>query len=110
MSEADVQRAVLDWLSVKGVLAFRMNVGVARYGKSYVKYGTPGMADVLAFPMMRSGFVSDEQWTMPTWIELKAAKGVQSDYQKSFQLQVECVGHAYILVRSIEELEAKIIL
>jgi len=42
---------------------------------------------------------------VPLWIECKAAKGKQSELQKSFQEQVEREGHRYIVARSIEDVE-----
>jgi hypothetical protein len=107
--ESVVQKQILEWLAAKHILAFRMQTGSAI--KSYggktrkISFGVPGMADILAFPNKRSEFSSPEQWTQPTWIEVKAAKGKQSELQKSFQQQVEEAGHTYVICRCIEDLE-----
>jgi hypothetical protein len=80
-----------------------------------VTFGLPGMADILAFPhnpvVLWKGISPYETIVdrfMPTWIELKAPKGKQSELQKSFQEKVESEGHRYLLIRSLDELEAQL--
>lgn len=123
--EGQILRAVLGYLAAKHIFALRMNSGstlAAHNGKTRrINYGVPGCADLLAFPKdverihgsdileidrhMFPGFV-DVHSVRPLWIECKAAKGRQSEPQKSFQEQVEREGHRYIICRSIEDLEA----
>jgi hypothetical protein len=109
MKEAEIKAAILDWLGSKRVLTFRMNTGagVSVYkGKTrLIRYGTPGMADILAFSHF-GGYEYDE--ARPVWIEVKNEKGQQSEYQRSFQKLVEGDGHKYILVRSVEDVERAI--
>ena len=90
--EAGVQRAILDLLAAEHVLAFRMNSGVLKTERRFVRFGVPGMADVLAFP----GPV--------LWIECKSDRGRQTAEQASFQRMVESHGHAYLLARAPEDL------
>jgi hypothetical protein len=98
--ESQVLHAILDYLAAVRILAFRQNVGIATFGVEgatrHVPYGVLGMADIVAFPKNRPVL----------WIEVKTAKGIQSDLQKSFQRQVEEYGHEYLIVRSIDDLEA----
>ena len=104
MKESELQRLVMDWLTAKHILAFRMNVGAMKIDKRFVKYGVMGMADILAFiPVMCSSGDDGDKFIQPCWIELKTDKGKQSEFQKSFQAQVEEHGHTYILARSLEE-------
>ena len=49
MKESPVQRLILDWLAAEHILAFRMNTGVAKFDDRFVRFGTKGMADILAF-------------------------------------------------------------
>lgn len=112
MRESQIQSAILEYLAAKHVLAFRMNTGAvlaSHNGKTrMVRYGVPGMADVLAFPTVyRSDgiHVTAIPCVLPLWIECKAAKGKQSELQKSFQQQVELHGHRYIVAHSIEDVE-----
>lgn len=103
MSEAQTQRLILDWLAAKGILSFRMNTGAVKVDKRFLRFGTPGMADILAFPV--SGVDRLGNWCeciVPIWIEVKAPKGVQSELQKSFQKRVETEGHSYILARDLD--------
>jgi len=97
--ESQTQRLILDWLAAKRILAFRMNSGAVKTDKRFFRFGVAGMADILAFP---------EEWQAitPTWIEVKAAKGRQSEFQKSFQRQVEEAGHRYILAKSVDDVIA----
>jgi len=111
MSEANTQKAILDWLAAKHILAYRMNVGGLRdaTGRT-VRFGTPGMADILAFPnhKRRVDTVFGNVLTdisLPTWIEVKSVTGKQSALQKSFQEQVEREGHKYILARDLKDVE-----
>jgi len=59
-----------------------------------------GNKGILAF-RMNTGAVHSEY--KGNWIEVKAPKGIQSELQRSFQLQVESHGHRYILARSLED-------
>jgi hypothetical protein len=115
--EGAILKQILDYLVTKHVLAFRMNTGAMQSEhngkKRFMRFGTPGMADILAF-IPRDGWWYSED--MPsilkpglmqevTWIECKAPKGRQSELQKSFQAQVEAEGHKYILAFSSDDLE-----
>lgn len=106
-----IQAAIMDWLAAEHILAFRMNSGAmfGEYkGKRWaVRFGTPGMADVLAFddwePALPSAMM---RLCVPTWIECKAPKGVQSEDQKSFEQLVKSYGHRYILAKSLDDVIA----
>jgi hypothetical protein len=106
VKESEIQKAILDYLAARHILAFRMQTGasVSEYkGKTrMVRYGTPGMADILAFPMR---ITWENEGVIPLWLEVKADNGKQSEMQKSFQAQVEDEGHVYAIVRSIEDVE-----
>jgi hypothetical protein len=114
--EGAVLKAVLDYLAARHILAFRMPVGAVKMDdKRFMRFGTPGMADVLAFPLedrWKSDNYNDCAFYLgqfpapPVWIECKAPKGKQSEFQKSFQAQVEEAGHRYGICRSIEDVEA----
>jgi len=98
VSERDTQKAILQFLALKRVLAYRMNTGAAVYEtagkKRFVRYGNPGMADILAITTGGQCI----------WIEVKAAKGKQSESQIRFQREVEKRGHTYLVARSVEDL------
>ena len=114
--EGQLQRLVIDWLAAKHIFSMRMNSGTLMGASGRpVTFGIPGCTDILAFPRNPIVlFKGQAPWEtivdrfIPTWIELKAPKGKQSDLQKSFQAQVEAEGHRYLLVHSLEELEAQL--
>lgn len=99
MKESQIQRAILDYLAATGVMAFRMNTGAvkAEYnGRTrFMRFGVPGMADLVAFPAGRV-----------CWIECKSETGRQSPEQRSFQDQVQRHGHRYTLCRSVDDVIA----
>ena len=71
--------------------------------KRFMRFGVPGMADILAFPVYSDGLIAGR--IIPFWLEVKTAEGKQSEMQKSFQAQVENARHKYAVVRSIEDVE-----
>jgi len=109
--EAAILKSILIYLQARHVLAFRQNVGAVEavyHGNSrFMRFGVPGMADVLAFPYWLMSSKADNviKIIKPLWIEVKTATGKQSDLQKSFQQQVESHGHKYVIARSIEDVE-----
>lgn len=98
--EADVQRAITDWLSAKRIFWMRMNVGamsgVHNGKRRFVRFARPGTADLLT--------VSPDACKCPciTWIEVKRPGGKQSEEQADFQREVESHGMAYILADSLD--------
>jgi len=108
MPERDLLKAVLDYLAAEHVLAFRMAVGATTVGNRFFRWGTPGMADVIAFPRVWifAPFPGHAHWEAGPvlWLETKTAKGKQSPLQRSFQLQVEEYGHRYAIIRSLDDL------
>lgn len=92
MTESDTQRTILDWLKLHRVLHWRNNVGGAKLGGYFVKFGVPGLPDIFA---IRGGKIYG--------IEVKAAKGRQSQLQHDFQLDFTEAGGIYLLARSLED-------
>ncbi len=92
--EHAVQKLILDYLSCRNILAFRMNTGAAHFGERFIRFGTVGMADILSFP---------GNYPFPVWIEVKSKTGRMSEYQKSFQALVESHRHRYVLARSLDD-------
>lgn len=107
--EGQLQRLVLDWLAAKHIFSLRMNSGtlINPAGRP-VTFGVPGCADILAFPHETIDPIRQYDSIVPTWIELKAPKGKQSELQASFQKRVEEEGHRYLLIRDLGELEAQL--
>lgn len=104
MKESAIQRSILDYLAARRILAFRMQTGAVKLDTRFVRFGVPGMADILA---IRQACCEDFPYShqLVYWIECKAPKGKQSPLQISFQLQVETEGHRYVIARSIQDVE-----
>ena len=45
--ERDIQRQILDWLRLKRIFHYRQNVGAQKIGTRYVRYGVPGLPDIV---------------------------------------------------------------
>jgi hypothetical protein len=104
--ERDIQKLILDWLAAKRIWHIRLNTGAmggSHNGKRwFVRFGKPGMADILAVAELYNEYALLEVPTV-VWIEVKAEKGKQSPDQKRFQEEVEREGMTYILARSLED-------
>lgn len=94
--EAVVLRDCLGWLHKQGIFAYRQNSGTAWIGGQPVSFGLPGAADI-------TGILPDGRRLE---VECKSATGRQSEKQKRFQQRIEENRGVYLLVRSVEELEA----
>lgn len=90
--ETGALRAIHNALSVAGVVLFRNNVGVARFGTHVVRYGLgTGSADLVG--LYRGRFVA---------VEVKSAIGRQSPAQRTWQETVERAGGLYVLARDVK--------
>ena len=100
MTEAQIQKSILQWAAVKRILMFRINViGTPLHKKGVTVYRpstNKGMADIHATVMVNKIPVS-------VWLEVKTKKGRISANQKAFKDSVEAAGGFYYVVRSIED-------
>jgi predicted RNA-binding protein YlxR (DUF448 family) len=90
--EQAIMNGIIQYLSIKGYLVFRMNSGAMKLEKRFLRFGYPGMADLLMVHQGRA-----------IWIEVKDLKGKQSMLQHLFQRDVEKAGCYYMLATSIED-------
>jgi hypothetical protein len=94
--ESDVQRAVLEYLKLRGILNYRNNSGAmsGEYkGKHwFMRFGAVGSPDIVG--LIRGQYVG---------IEVKGTAGKQSEHQKEFQVRLEGAGGRHILGRSVED-------
>jgi Holliday junction resolvase len=81
--ETIVKRQIKQYLWIRGWFNFHLTAGIGSY---------LGLPDRIA---IKDGRV--------LFIEIKAPKGVQSNYQKRFQKYIECCGGEYVLARSVED-------
>ncbi len=87
ITETDIRRQVRDYLLIKGWFCFHILQGLGAYR---------GISDLIA---VKGGRV--------LFVELKTARGRQSEYQKVFQADLEAAGGEYILCRGIEDLQKR---
>ena len=87
ISESDIRRQVRDYLRVKGWFVFHVLQGLGCY---------LGVTDLIA---VKDGRV--------LFIELKTARGRQSQHQKKFQSDLEAAGGEYVLCRGVEDLQER---
>ena len=99
-SEAQIQKAILDYGKLKQIPMRRMNVIGTPYhinGKTYFrKSRNIGMADIHAEFMIGGIPVS-------VWLEVKTNTGILSSHQKEFRDGVTSYGGFYFVVRSIDD-------
>lgn len=113
VQESGVLKACLDLLAAEDIWHLRMNTGAMKVGKRFTRFGRPGTADILAFPLVMlkcaateapSGSYYAHGIIEPLWIECKSSDGIQSDAQKEFEQEVKDNLHRYLLVRDVDTL------
>ena len=87
--EGDRQRAILDYLHLRGILHWR-NQSHPVPGRRFT--GLKGVADIIA---VHRGVCYG--------IEVKSAKGKLSDDQGAFQIRLVNAGGVYIVARSVDD-------
>ena len=101
-TEAQIQKAILQWGQYKKILMHRINVigtPIHKPGKTVYRPSTnKGMADIHATLLVGDIPVS-------VWLEVKTAKGRMSENQKIFNDTVSAAGGFYYVVRSIDDVE-----
>lgn len=93
ISEAQVQKTILEWLQVHGIFNFRTNnIGVPLGNGKFRPSPVRGLPDIIV--VWHGEFIG---------LEVKSRTGKQSDFQKEFQKNVTEAGGLYYVVRSIED-------
>lgn len=130
--ESDIQRAILDWLAAERIWHIRLNTGAmfgTHKGKKWaVRFGKPGLADILAVPLRiplcpqtaGDGCLEpgNSDWLceacsvpllpipQPIWIEVKTPHTEQTEDQSRFQDEVNEAGMDYIVARNLDDVIA----
>ena len=95
-SEADVLKACLEYLRIRGHFVWRQNTGQATTSGRRIRFGIPGCADIIGITRYSGKFLA---------VECKSLTGRQSIEQVSFERECKSRGGIYILARSIEDLK-----
>ena len=83
MKETDIRRQIKEFLQWRGYFVYYCLAGLGAY---------PGLSDLVA---TKKGVTYH--------IEIKTARGRQSERQKGFQQDLEAAGGRYILARGVED-------
>ena len=94
LKESDLQRQVLDHLSYLGVYCWRNNTGAYKRGRTWIRYGKVGSADI-------TGILKDGRRLE---IETKTSCGSLSEDQRHFAHAIQRNKGVYLVIRSLEEL------
>ena len=90
--ENALQRACLEFLHLRGIMAWRNNSGAYKVGKRYIRFGTQGSGDI--FAIVRGRFLS---------IECKVGRGKETADQKLWAAQVVDAGGVAIVARTVDD-------
>lgn len=92
-TEKETQKAILEYLDVRGIFHYRQNSGAykAAHG-GFIRYGTKGAPDIVA--VFRGKYIG---------IEVKDIKGRLNDNQKDFCKLLEAAGGIYMIARDIDD-------
>ena len=99
MTEKQLQNAILREFGTRSdVRLWRANIGAARIGRRFIRFGVPGQADLTG--ILPGGRRLE--------IEVKSVTGHQTPDQRSFQTMIERFGGLYVLARSVEDVRRAI--
>lgn len=102
MKEAQVQKAVLDWLRIQGYFAVRLNnIPTPTASGGFRPVAMRGLPDAHVDVVVDGLPIS-------VWVEFKNEKGRLSPHQKSVKEAIGLYGGFYFVVRSIDEMEQAI--
>ena len=98
-TEGDTVAAVLQLLRFHRIPCRRMNTGATKIGGRFIRFGAPGMADILAVlpPLGRACF-----------LEGKSARGVLSNQQRGFLDEMKAAGALTIVFRTVADVQDKL--
>ena len=102
-TESQIQKAILDWLAYRKILAWRNQAGMVivkgKKGKNYaIKLGTKGVSDIV-------GCLPDGRILC---VEVKAKKGKTTPEQEEFIDKINKLGGNAFVARSIKDVENQI--
>lgn len=96
VSEADIQRQILETLAWRHVFHYRTNSGAFRNAQGHLfRFGASGAPDIVA--VVNGRYVG---------IEVKASGGKLRDSQDEFRKNLMAAGGLYVVARSMEDVDA----
>lgn len=110
--EHAIQKAICEYLTLRGIFHWRANTGASQYrgkgGKRYfVRFGYPGIADIIGILPLKRTRGDGERFTTGVFMAIEVKRGIQkqSPAQLGFEKQVADNGGIYILARSVDDVE-----
>ena len=106
--EQDTVTAILAFLRAHHIPVWRMNTGATKIGGRFIRFGSPGMADILGiWPKELTRVTGAKPLLEPFGrflaIEVKSATGRLTPQQLAFKAQVELAGGFWCMARSVNE-------
>ncbi len=108
-SEKTIQRSILDYLALmektQNIYFFRAGAGMVKLDSGrFFKTGKPGLSDIVV--IQRRLDATGKPYARALFLEVKTAKGRQSEAQKHAEKAVIAAGGEYHIVRSIDNCKA----
>lgn len=120
-TEQDTVRAILQFLALHRIPAWRINTGAVKIERRFLRFGSVGMSDIIgilpqssvtALRIMRadSYTIRDGIVTMGRFlaIEVKSATGTVTPAQQAFLDQVTTAGGKAFLARSVADVQREL--
>lgn len=105
VSEADIQRQILDWLKLSRIFHFRLNVGAQKFGDRFVRFGFVGLPDIVCIVSNRLVNPGMGQFVA---LEIKGPNGELSRSQVDVGEQIKRAGGRYFVIHSLDEAQLAI--
>lgn len=94
IKESQIQKVILDWLTIKKIFHYRNNSGAFKSANGhFYRFGTKGSPDIVC--VINGQYVG---------IEVKNATGRQNEAQKAFQKSLVKAGGKYIIARNLDDI------
>jgi len=87
---------ILEYLQIRHIFAWRQNSGAAKFDNHFVRFGIPGISDIL-------GIIPGDGNGKFLAIEVKSPLGKLTPYQKDFLDRIKASGGCAIIARNLDD-------
>jgi len=108
--ETDTVRAILQFLALHHIPAWRVNTGAAKIGGRFLRFGSPGMSDILGIRVVHATSLMKRPILVGRLlaIEVKTATGRVTPAQQAFLTLVNAHGGLAFVARSVEDVRKEL--
>ncbi len=93
MKESDIQKAIIQYLTIKKIFHYRQNSGAFKTEKGFMRAASVnGLPDIV---VIKDGIYIG--------LEVKTPKGKQQESQKHIQNEITKAGGLYFVVKSLDD-------